>query len=194
MWIVYYHCRYTQWCEGPQQSSSTPACPFISSSTSFSYVILTWSSFFFLPSGVQCNAVLVFNHRSFHRPFHLHRLLTMVPMSTCSHLLRSSSEIFSGQEMRRFVYQFPFIFQQDRIADFPKNQTLVDRINALSKDIEEVADEDSKTALHDELLNFNARWQVIVTRLEDYSDNDLPDQNSFGCMGFVKKRLSGSAF
>ncbi|XP_028414134.1 dystrophin-like isoform X2 [Dendronephthya gigantea] len=83
---------------------------------------------------------------------------------------------------------------EDKIADFPKNQALVDRINSVSEDIENVADEDSKTALHDELLNFNARWQVIVTRLEDYSDTDLPDQNSFGCMGFMKKRLSGSAF
>ena len=83
---------------------------------------------------------------------------------------------------------------QEKITDFPRNQALVDRINAVSKDLEDVADEDSKTTLHDELVNFNARWQVIVTRLEDYSDNELPDSTSFGCMGFMKRKLSSSTF
>ena len=70
----------------------------------------------------------------------------------------------------------------------------MDRINAVSKDLEDVADEDSKTTLHEELVNFNARWQVIVTRLEDYSDNELPDANSFGCMGFVRRKLSSTTY
>ncbi|CAB4006508.1 Hypothetical predicted protein [Paramuricea clavata] len=83
---------------------------------------------------------------------------------------------------------------EERIAEFPRSQAIVDRINTASKDLEDVADEDSKAALHDELVNFNARWLVIVTRLEDYSSTDLPDPGSFGCMGFVKRRLSGSTY
>jgi hypothetical protein len=85
-------------------------------------------------------------------------------------------------------------FLQEKISDFPRNQAIVDRINASSKELEDVADEESKCILHDELVNFNARWQVIVTRLEDYSDRELPEANSFGCMGFVKRRLSGSTY
>lgn len=83
---------------------------------------------------------------------------------------------------------------QDRIDEFSQNQAIVNRINASSRDLEEIADDESKAVLHHELANFNARWQVIVARLEAYSDSDLPDLNSSGCMGFVKRRLSGTTY
>jgi len=63
--------------------------------------------FFLLPSGVQCNAVLVIDCGSLRRmcPIHFHhRLVMMVPMSFCLHLhSRSSLEIFSGQKIRRIL-------------------------------------------------------------------------------------------
>lgn len=77
---------------------------------------------------------------------------------------------------------------------FPNYQILVDRINLASKELEDVADDESKLELHDDLANFNARWQVIVTRLEEYSDNDLSDSSMLGCMGFVKRKFSSSTF
>ena len=60
---------------------------------------------FLLLSGVQCSAVLVMDCGSLRStcPIHLHRrLVMMVPMSSCLHLLsRSSLEIFSGQKILR---------------------------------------------------------------------------------------------
>lgn len=86
------------------------------------------------------------------------------------------------------------MFNQERIADFPKYQSGVDRINSSNKELEDVADNDSRVVLHEELATFNARWQVIITRLEDYSDTDLPEHSAWGCMGFVKRRLGSSSF
>ncbi|XP_046848609.1 utrophin-like isoform X4 [Xenia sp. Carnegie-2017] len=83
---------------------------------------------------------------------------------------------------------------EEKISMFANYQTLVDRINHASKELEDVADDESKLELHDDLANFNARWQVIVTRLEEYSDNDLPDSSMLGCMGFVKRKFSSSTF
>ena len=75
-----------------------------------------------------------------------------------------------------------FLFlMQEKVTNFPKYQSRVDQINSLSKEIEDVADENSKTSLHEELVTFNARWQVIVTRLEDYSDNELPRKQETSC-------------